>query len=92
MYEIVRYEGGVYRNNILKEWIEDIGGFIIQEHVMQLDVYMTVALPRSELENFKREAKKYKGKVVETPLAGIEIRDSSCCTKFIKASSTSHSL
>ena len=73
MYEIVRYEGGVYRNNILKEWIEDIGGFIIQEHVMQLDVYMTVALPRSELENFKREAKKYKGKVVETPLAGIEV-------------------
>jgi len=73
MYEIVRYEGGVYRNNILKEWIEDVGGFVIQEHVMQLDVYMTVALPRSELENFKREAKKYKGKVVETPLAGIEI-------------------
>ncbi|HID47248.1 MAG TPA: methanogenesis marker 7 protein [Methanothermococcus okinawensis] len=73
MYEIVRYEGGVYRNNILKEWIEDVGGFVIQEHVMQLDVYMTVAIPRSELENFKREAKKYKGKVVETPLAGIEI-------------------
>jgi len=73
MYEIVRYEGGVYRNNILKEWIEDVGGFVIQEHVMQLDVYMTVALPRSELENFKREAKKYKGKVIETPLAGIEI-------------------
>ncbi|MEO2117309.1 MAG: methyl-coenzyme M reductase family protein, partial [Methanocaldococcus sp.] len=38
MYEIVRYEGGVYKNNIFKEWIEDIGGFIIQEHVMQLDV------------------------------------------------------
>ena len=73
MYEIVRYEGGVYRNNILKEWIEDVGGFIIQEHVMQLDVYMTVALPKSELENFKREIKKYKGKVVETPLAGIEV-------------------
>jgi len=73
MYEIVRYEGGVYKNNILKEWIEDIGGFIIQEHVMQLDVYMTVALPQSEIETFKEEAKKYKGKVVETPLAGIEI-------------------
>ncbi len=73
MYEIVRYEGGVYKNNILKEWIEDIGGFIIQEHVMQLDVYMTVALPQSELENFKVESKKYKGKVVETPLAGTEI-------------------
>ncbi|EHP87077.1 methanogenesis marker 7 protein [Methanotorris formicicus] len=73
MYEIVRYEGGVYKNNILKEWIEDIGGFVIQEHVMQLDVYMTVALPQSEIEAFKEEAKKYKGKVVETPLAGIEI-------------------
>lgn len=73
MYQIVRYEGGVYKNNVLKEWIEDIGGFIIQEHVMQLDVYMTVALPQNEIENFKEESKKYKGKVVETPLAGTEI-------------------
>jgi len=73
MYEIVRYEGGVYKNNIFKEWIEDIGGFIIQEHVMQLDVYMTLALPQNEIENLKMESKKYKGKVVETPLAGTEI-------------------
>ncbi len=73
MYEIVRYEGGVYKNNIFKEWIEDIGGFVIQEHIMQLDVYMTIALPQNEIENFKAESKKYKGKVVETPLAGTEI-------------------
>jgi len=73
MYEIVRYEGGVYKNNIFKEWIEDIGGFIIQEHVMQLDVYMTLAIPQNELENIKEEAKKYKGKIIETPLAGTEI-------------------
>jgi putative methanogenesis marker protein 7 len=73
MYQIIRYEGGVYKNNILKEWIEDVGGFIIQEHVMQLDVYMTIAIPQNEIENFKEEAKKYKGKIVETPLAGIEI-------------------
>ncbi|WP_456418637.1 methanogenesis marker 7 protein [Methanocaldococcus infernus] len=73
MYEIVRYEGGVYKNNIFKEWIEDIGGFVIQEHVMQLDVYMTLAIPQSELERIKEEAKKYKGKIIETPLAGTEI-------------------
>ncbi|XRO75614.1 methanogenesis marker 7 protein [Methanocaldococcus sp. 28A] len=73
MYEIVRYEGGVYKNNIFKEWIEDIGGFVIQEHIMQLDVYMTLAIPQSELENIKEEAKKYKGKIIETPLAGTEI-------------------
>ncbi len=73
MYEIVRYEGGVYKNNIFKEWIEDIGGFILQEHVMQLDVYMTLAIPQTEIENLKKEAKKYKGKIIETPLAGTEI-------------------
>ncbi|WP_457611959.1 methanogenesis marker 7 protein [Methanocaldococcus sp.] len=73
MYEIVRYEGGVYKNNIFKEWIEDIGGFVIQEHVMQLDVYMTLAVPQSEIERLKEEAKKYKGKIIETPLAGTEI-------------------
>ncbi|WP_423793175.1 methanogenesis marker 7 protein [Methanocaldococcus indicus] len=73
MYEIVRYEGGVYKNNIFKEWIEDIGGFVLQEHVMQLDVYMTLAIPQNEIENLKKEAKKYKGKVIETPLAGTEI-------------------
>ena len=73
MYEIVRYEGGVHKNNIFKEWIEDIGGFIIQEHVMQLDVYMTLAIPNEEIENLKKESVKYKGKVVETPLAGTEI-------------------
>ncbi|ENN95880.1 methanogenesis marker protein 7 [Methanocaldococcus villosus KIN24-T80] len=73
MYEIVRYEGGVYKNNVFKEWIEDIGGFILQEHVMQLDVYMTLAIPYNELERLKEEAKKYKGKIIETPLAGTEI-------------------
>ncbi|MBP2143714.1 putative methanogenesis marker protein 7 [Methanococcus voltae] len=73
MYQIVRYEGGVYKHNELKEWIEDVGGFIIQEHVMQLDVFMTVAFPEDEIAEFKNLSKNYKGKVVETPLAGIEI-------------------
>ena len=45
MYKIMMFEGGVYRFKELKELVQDIGGFVIQEMTLQSDVLMHLALP-----------------------------------------------
>jgi len=50
VYETVIYEGGVYKADEMRELVEDLGGFILQEHKMQLEVRSNASLspaPRS---------------------------------------------
>ena len=67
------FEGGVYRFNELKELIEDIGGFIIQELVMQTDTILHMAFPEEEEGEVRNKVKELGGKLVDLPLAGTEI-------------------
>ncbi len=73
MYEVLMYDGGVYRVNELYELIEDVGGFIIQKTQIQVQITVTMAIPEEEREAIDLKTKELGGKIVEVPLAGTEI-------------------
>ncbi|HDN68720.1 MAG TPA: methanogenesis marker 7 protein [Methanomicrobia archaeon] len=73
MYEIMMFTGGVYKFNELKEVVEDIGGFVLQEMVMQSETMMHLAFPVEEEPRIRAKAKELGGKLKELPLAGAEI-------------------
>lgn len=73
MYKIMMFEGGVYKFKELKELIEDIGGFIVQELVMQTDTILHMAFPEEEEREIRDKVKELGGKLIDLPLAGTEI-------------------
>lgn len=73
MYKIMMFEGGVYKFNELKELVEDIGGFIVQELVMQTDTILHMAFPEEEEREIRNKVKELGGKLIDLPLAGTEI-------------------
>ncbi|RZN34343.1 MAG: methanogenesis marker 7 protein [Methanophagales archaeon ANME-1-THS] len=73
MYKIMMFEGGVYKFNELKELIEDLGGFIIQELVMQTDTILHMAFPVEDEPVIRNKVKELGGKLIDLPLAGTEI-------------------
>jgi len=73
MYKIMMFEGGVYRFKELKELVQDIGGFVIQEMTLQSDVLMHLALPAEEERLIRDFVKGLGGKLRDLPLAGTEI-------------------
>lgn len=73
MYKIMMFTGGVYKFNELKEAIEDIGGFVLQEMVMQTEAMMHLAFPEEEERKIRAKVKELGGKLKELPLAGAEI-------------------
>jgi putative methanogenesis marker protein 7 len=73
MYKIMMFEGGVYKFNELKELVEDLGGFIIQELVMQTDTILQMAFPAEDEREIRNKVKELGGKLVDLPLAGTEI-------------------
>jgi len=73
MYEVLMYDGGVYRVNELYELVEDVGGFVIQKTQIQVQVIATMAIPEEERGIIELKTKELGGKVIEVPLAGTEI-------------------
>jgi len=73
MYKIMMFEGGVYKFNELKELVEDLGGFIIQELVMQTDTILHMAFPVEDEHEIRAKVKELGGKLIDLPLAGSEI-------------------
>jgi putative methanogenesis marker protein 7 len=73
MYKIMMFEGGVYKFDELKELIEDIGGFILQESVMQSETMLHMAFPEEEERKIRDKIKELGGKFTKLPLAGAEI-------------------
>ncbi len=73
MYKIMMFEGGVYKFNELRELVEDIGGVIVQELVMQTDTILHMAFPEEEEREIRNKVKELGGKLIDLPLAGAEI-------------------
>ncbi len=73
MYKIMMFEGGVYKFNELKELIEDIGGFVLQESVMQTETMLHLAFPGEEEREIRNKVKELGGELHDLPLAGTEI-------------------
>lgn len=69
----VTYKGGVYRLDEILDYVEDIGGHIVQRHNIASEVVLQVMMPKDDIENLREFAKPLAGVVNESPLVGTEI-------------------
>ncbi|RLF08952.1 MAG: methanogenesis marker 7 protein [Thermoprotei archaeon] len=67
------FEGGLYRKDEVLDLIEDLGGVVIQESVIGLDLVMFLAIPRVDVEKFSSLAYEVKAKLKEAKLIGSEV-------------------
>ncbi|MBM4241720.1 MAG: methanogenesis marker 7 protein [Euryarchaeota archaeon] len=73
MYETLTYLGGVHKHEEMKELIEDLGGFVLQESFISMDLVVTLAVPIEDVDKIKEKAKELLGEVKIAPMAGTEI-------------------
>lgn len=73
MYETLTFTGGVHKSEELKELIEDLGGFILQENVFQMDLVLNMAIPLEDVKKIEEKSKELLGNVSVAPMAGSEI-------------------
>ncbi len=73
MFETVIYEGGVYKADEMRDLVEDLGGFVLSEHKMQLEIHMVMAVPVEDLDVVEQKAEELLGEIKRMPLAGTEV-------------------
>ena len=73
MYETVTFNGGVHKSEEIKELIEDLGGFILQESIQQMELVLNVAIPLEDMDKIEAKSKELLGKISVAPMAGSEI-------------------
>jgi len=57
----------------MKELIEDLGGFVLQENMLQMDLILTLAVPIEDVDKVREKARELLGKIKVAPMAGTEI-------------------
>lgn len=73
MYEVMMYDGGIYRSNELLEMIEDTGGVVLQKTRSAQMFTVTMSIPEEDKEAMERMCTDLGGMVRSVPLAGTEI-------------------
>ncbi|QLH74157.1 MAG: methanogenesis marker 7 protein [Methanomassiliicoccales archaeon] len=73
MYQVLMFDGGVYKINEFYELIEDIGGFVVQKTQIQVQILVTFAIPEEDRPIIEAKARELGGKLLDVPLAGTEI-------------------
>ena len=73
MFEVMMYDGGVYRSEELYELIEDIGGAVLQKTRSAQMLTVTMSIPSEDREAVEAICKDIGGEVRPVPLAGTEI-------------------
>lgn len=69
----VTYKGGIYRHDEIIDLIEDLGGYIIQKHMIAQEVVLQALVPRDDIELIRRVGKPLTGEITSSPLVGTEI-------------------
>ena len=69
----VTYKGGVYRLDEVVDYIEDLGGYIVQRHNIANEVILQVLMPKEDIEPLREFSRPLSGEVSESPLVGTEI-------------------
>ena len=69
----ITYKGGIYRHDEIMDLIEDLGGYIIQKHVLAQEVVLQALVPREDIDLIQRIGKPLTGEVTPAPLVGTEI-------------------
>lgn len=73
MYEVIMYDGGIYRSDELFELIEDVGGVVLVKNRSSQMLTVTMSIPSEDREIVEALCKDIGGQVKEVPLAGTEI-------------------
>lgn len=69
----ITYKGGVYRHDEILDLIEDMGGYIIQKHMIAQEVVLQALIPRDDIERLRVISRPLTGEVIFAPLVGTEI-------------------
>ena len=69
----VTYKGGVYRLDEVVDYIEDLGGYIVQRHNIANEVVLQVLMPQEDIEGLKEFSRPLAGEVQTSPLVGTEM-------------------
>ena len=73
MYETLTFNGGVHKSEEIKELIEDLGGFILQDSIQQMELVLNIAVPLEDVDKIEAKSKELLGKLSVAPMAGSEI-------------------
>ena len=73
MYESLIFTGGVHKSEEIKELIEDLGGFILQESIQQMELVLNLAVPIEDVNKIEEKSGELLGKLAVAPMAGSEI-------------------
>ncbi len=73
MFEVIMYDGGVYRSAELFEMIEDVGGAVLQKIRSSQMLTVTMSIPSDDKDMISALCREIGGEVKEVPLAGTEI-------------------
>ncbi len=73
MYETLTYTGGIHKSEEMKELIEDLGGFILQSNILQMELVLNMAVPIDDVHIIEDKAKELLGEISIAPMAGSEI-------------------
>ncbi|MCR5027255.1 MAG: methanogenesis marker 7 protein [Methanobrevibacter sp.] len=73
MYETLTFTGGVHKSEEIRELIEDLGGFILQDNVLQMELVLSMAVPLNDVGRIEEKAEELLGKISIAPMAGSEI-------------------
>jgi putative methanogenesis marker protein 7 len=69
----VTYKGGIFRHDEIIDLIEDLGGYIIQKHMIAQEVVLQALVPKDDIELIRRVGKPITGDITPSPLVGTEI-------------------
>lgn len=69
----VTYKGGIHQHDIVISLIEDLGGYIVQKHMIAQEVVLQAFVPREDIDLIARISKPLFGEISESPLVGTEI-------------------
>lgn len=69
----VTYKGGIYQHDIVVDLIEDLGGYVVQKHVLAQEVVLQCFVPREDIELIRQISRPLFGEVTDSPLVGTEI-------------------
>ncbi|AGI47487.1 putative methanogenesis marker protein 7 [Thermoplasmatales archaeon BRNA1] len=73
MYEVIMYDGGIYRSDELFELIEDVGGVVLLKNRSSQMLTVTMSIPEEDRPMVEAFCKEIGGQVRDVPLAGTEI-------------------
>lgn len=69
----VTFKGGLYQLDEVIDYIEDLGGFIVQRHNIASEVVLQILMPAEDIERLREFSRPLAGEVLSTPLVGTEI-------------------